>query len=292
MHIEVNGTRLWFDVDGPSLVPEGPRMRQRPTVVLVHGGPGSYDHSYFKPHFGHLAGQVQVVYLDIRDHGRSARSDPADWSFEVCADDLRAFCDTIGIAGPVVLGHSMGGFIAMLYGVRHPGHAGALILQSTMARFDLARLADGFRGAAGAEVAELARREYGGDPISDEEWAEVFAAFGPRVPGTQELARRIQNPGLGRPGMDLLRRLDVTSHLVGITCPTLVCVGDLDPVTPVAAAREIAGALPPGIGRLEVIQGAGHFPWLDQPGLYWPLITGFATTAAPGPSTQAPGTAV
>ena len=77
MHIEVNGTRLWFDVDGPSLVPEGPRMRQRPTVILVHGGPGSYDHSYFKPHFGHLAGQVQVVYLDIRDHGRSARNDPA-----------------------------------------------------------------------------------------------------------------------------------------------------------------------------------------------------------------------
>jgi hypothetical protein len=38
-----------------------------------------------------------------------------------------------------------------------------------------------------------------------------------------------------------------------------------------------------------VIQGAGHFPWLDQPVLYWPLITGFAITAAPGPTTQAPG---
>jgi len=183
----------------------------------------------------------------------------------------------------------MGGFIAMLYGARHPGHAGALILQSTMARFDLARLADGFRGVAGAEVAALARRDYSGDPITNGEWAEVFAAFGPRVPGTQELARRIQNPELGRPGMDLLRRLDVTSQLAGISSPTLVCVGELDPVTPVAAAREIVGALSPGIGRLEVIQGAGHFPWLDQPGLYWPLITGFATTAAPGPTSQAPG---
>ena len=47
MHAQVNGTRLWFDVDGPALVPEGVRMRQRPTVVLVHGGPASYDHSYF-----------------------------------------------------------------------------------------------------------------------------------------------------------------------------------------------------------------------------------------------------
>ena len=39
MRIEVNGTRLWFDVDGSSLVPEGRAMRQRPTVVAVHGGP-------------------------------------------------------------------------------------------------------------------------------------------------------------------------------------------------------------------------------------------------------------
>lgn len=40
MRIDVNGTRLWFDVDGPALVPEEAEMRQRPTVVLVHGARG------------------------------------------------------------------------------------------------------------------------------------------------------------------------------------------------------------------------------------------------------------
>jgi len=35
MHVQVNGTRLWFDVDGPGLVPEGDTMRERPTVVLL-----------------------------------------------------------------------------------------------------------------------------------------------------------------------------------------------------------------------------------------------------------------
>jgi pimeloyl-ACP methyl ester carboxylesterase len=74
MQIEVNGTRLWFDVDGPALVPDGDHMRERPTLVLVHGGPGGYDHSYFKPHFARLTGEAQVVYLDLRDHGRSART--------------------------------------------------------------------------------------------------------------------------------------------------------------------------------------------------------------------------
>ena len=55
MHVDVNGARLWFDVEGPALVPDGPAMRSRPTIVLLHGGPGSYDHSYFKPDFSRLA---------------------------------------------------------------------------------------------------------------------------------------------------------------------------------------------------------------------------------------------
>ncbi len=113
MQVEVNGTRLWFDVDGPAVVPDGDHMRERPTVVLVHGGPGGYDHSYFKPHFARLTGEAQVVYLDLRDHGRSARHDPAHWSFEACADDLRAFCDAVGIVRPTVLGHSMSGWIVL-----------------------------------------------------------------------------------------------------------------------------------------------------------------------------------
>jgi pimeloyl-ACP methyl ester carboxylesterase len=140
MHVDVNGTRLWFDVDGPALVPDGPQMRERPTVVLLHGGPGSFDHSYFKPDFARLAQAAQVVYLDLRGHGRSEWGDPASWSFELAADDVRAFCDALGITRPVVYGHSLGGFVAMVYAVRHPGHAGALVLQSTMARFDFGRL--------------------------------------------------------------------------------------------------------------------------------------------------------
>jgi pimeloyl-ACP methyl ester carboxylesterase len=73
VQVEVNQTRLWFDVDGPALVPDGASMRPRPTVVLVHGGPGGYDHSYFEPAFSALTTRAQVVYVDLRDHGRSRR---------------------------------------------------------------------------------------------------------------------------------------------------------------------------------------------------------------------------
>ena len=281
MHVEVNGTRLWFDVEGPSLVPDGDQMREKPSLLLVHGGPGGFDHSYFKPHFTRLTDVAQVVYLDLRDHGRSARHDPADWSFEVCADDVRAFCDAIGLARPIVFGHSMGGFVAMLYGARHPGHAGALILQSTNARFDLTRLVEGFRRFGGDEVAELARRDYAGDDVSDEEWARVFAAFGPRVPSRDELARRLRNPQVNAHGMELFRQLDVVAELARITSSTLVCVGELDPVTPVSASQEIVDALDPEITQLEVLEGAGHFPWLDCPDQYWSVLSAFVTVNMP-----------
>jgi proline iminopeptidase len=275
MQVEVNGTTLWFDVEGPALVPEGAAMAARPTVLLVHGGPGSYDHSYFKPSFAAMAAVAQVLYVDLRDHGRSARHDPADWTFEICADDLSALCAALGIVRPIVLGHSMGGFVALLLGTRHPSCPGALVLQSTMARFDLDRLVDGFRRFGSDEVAELAGCDFGGEPVSDEAWAEVFHTFGPNVPGPETLARRIQDPEVGVVGMGRMRALDVVDQLARIQCPTLVCVGDLDPVTPVAAAQEIFDALPSGVRRLEVMENVGHFPWLDAPDAYWSLLKQF-----------------
>jgi len=281
MQIDVNGTRLWFDVDGAALVPEGTEMRQRPTVVLVHGGPGVYDHSYLKPAFERLAEHAQVVYLDLRGHGRSHWGNAAEWTFEACADDVRAFCDAVGVDRPVVLGHSMGGPIVLLYGARHPGHAAGLIVQSRFARWDPPRLVEGFRRVASDEVAEIAKRSYAGEDVPEEEWARVFAAFGLHVPAERKAAAP-QNLELNSHGMNLIRRLDIVDQLQRINAPTLVSVGELDPVTPVAAAEEIVRALPEGLGRLEVVPGAGHFTWLDAPDRYWPIIIEFVHSAVRG----------
>ena len=275
MQVDVNGTRLWFDVDGQALVPRGDSMEPRPTLVLLHGGPGSYDHSYFKPWFSRLADRMQIVYLDLREHGRSDRGDPANWSFEACADDVRAFCDTLGIERPIALGHSMGGFVAMLYGSRHPGHAGGLILLSTFARFDLDRLTEGFRSVAGDEVGELGRRAYGDEDVTDEVWARVFAAFGPHIPTDEELARRVRNTAVNERGGRLMTELDLLAELPKILSPTLVCAGSADPLV-TTATDEILGGLRPGVGRRVVIEGAGHFPWLDTPDRIFEVIGDFA----------------
>jgi pimeloyl-ACP methyl ester carboxylesterase len=281
MQVHAGGRRLWFDVEGPALVPDGPTMRERPTVVLLHGGPGGYDHSYFKPDFARLAEVAQVVYLDLPGHGRSEWGEPAAWTLELCADAVRDFCDALGISRPIVYGHSLGGFVAMLYGARHPGHGGALVLQSTFARFDLERIAEEFTRAGGDEVGEIARRSYDGDTsVTEDEWDRCWSFVGSWIPGGDEEARTVVNLSLNKSGLDVMRRFDVVDQLSRIDCPTLVIVGELDPITPVSAAREIVEAMPQADVRLEIIQGAGHFLWRDVPDRYWSLLTDFVAGRA------------
>jgi pimeloyl-ACP methyl ester carboxylesterase len=280
MRLAVNGTPLWFDVEGAAVVVEGSELRRRPTVVLIHGGPGVYDHGYFKPDFGRLSQHAQVVYLDLRGHGHSEWGRGADWTFEACADDIHAFCTALGIDRPVVLGHSMGAPIVLLYGARHPGHAAGLVVQSGFARWDPARMVEAFRRIGGDEVADIAGRSYAGEEVADEDWARVYAAFGPRRPDPEREAHTPRNLELNAHGMELVRRLDIVDQLAAVAAPTLVSVGAADPVTPVAAAEEIVRALPDGIAEIDVVEGAGHFTWMDAPERYWPTLVEFVERAA------------
>jgi proline iminopeptidase len=281
MRIEAGGIRVWFDVDGPALVPDGRQMRERPTVVLLHGGPGSFDHSYFKPDFARLAASAQVVYLDLAGHGRSDWGDPNEWTFEGAADTVRDFCDAVDIARPIVLGHSLGGFVALVYAIRHPEHPGGLVLQSTFARYDLGRIVEHFRRVGGDDIAAIAERAYGGaGDVAPEEWEPCWKLFGLWVPGDDERARTVAHRELNAPGLERMRDFDAVGDLRRIECPTLVCVGDLDPIAPVPAAREIADAMQPGRARLEIIEGAGHFTWRDAPDRFWPLLTEFVAASA------------
>jgi len=275
MHVDVGGAKLWFDVEGQSVVPDGTTMRSRPTVLLIHGGPGSWDHSYFKPAFSHLAAHAQVVYLDLPGHGRSSWGTPSEWSFEGCADAIRLFCETVGITAPVVFGHSMGAPIVLLYGARHPQQPAGLIACSGFAHFDVDRLVEAVHGVAGAEVADIARRAYNHQPVKDVEWDRVYAAFGPSVPDQAMLARRRRNLDLAFHGAQLTDQLDITEQLADIRSRTLICTGALDPITPVDAAHEIADHVPTGVAELEIFDHAGHFPWLDVPEKFWSTLVQF-----------------
>ena len=88
MRISLGDVSLWFDVSGPSVIPQGDTTVERPVLVAVHGGPG-LDHLTVKSALGPLAEDFQIVYFDLRGHGRSDHSSPEFWNMRTWADDLR-----------------------------------------------------------------------------------------------------------------------------------------------------------------------------------------------------------
>lgn len=282
MYVQLNDTRLFVDVDGPGLVPSGGRMRLRPTVVLVHGGPG-FEHSGFKPEFSRLRDVAQVVYFDQRGHGRSDRGNAPQWTLDVWADDIRELCDALGVERPIVYGHSWGGVVAMTYASRYPDHPGGLIVQSSTARFDLERTIEGFRRAGGDVAADVFRRYWGEhDRSARSEFAtHCVPVYGPWTPDPDHMTRLAINPDILLSAPTHFAGLDIRERLAHIRCPTRVIAGELDPLHGPDDAHEIAESLPPDLPRVEILESAGHFAWRDAPETFWPLVTSFLEEYAP-----------
>ena len=81
MFVTLGQQRIFFDVVGEKLALEGPKLRDKPTLLVLHGGPG-FDHSTMRPDFDRFAEIAQVVYVDHRGNGRSVPSDPSTWSMK------------------------------------------------------------------------------------------------------------------------------------------------------------------------------------------------------------------
>ena len=277
MFVTVNGVRLFFDVAGEKLVADGPSMRERPTVVLLHGGPG-FDHSMFKPSFSPLAEIAQLVYLDHRGNGRSESGDPAQWTLDQWGDDVRAFCDVLGIVKPVVLGYSFGGFVAQSYATRHPDHPGKLVLYSTGAKLDDTLSLDAFEAIAGREARAIAAAYYA-NPTA--ETRAVFRAvcmplYHTKPDDTHFGARFIVNNSVSNQFFSgEAKRMDFRPALGRIACPTLVVAGRKDPRVPLPLAEMIAEAIQPGLGRLAVFDDCGHGPHVEEPDRTMTLLRDF-----------------
>ena len=278
MRINVNGTSLFFDVEGPKLVAVDSAMVERPTVVLLHGGPG-FDHSGFKPSFSQLADVAQLVYLDHRGNGRSDRSDPSSWRLDVWADDVRAFCDALGIEHPIVLGWSFGGFVAMAYAARYPDHPSRLVLQSTAARLDVDAVAEAFRQIGGDAAADAAKAFWTNhdDESMVAYMQHCLPCYSPEPMDPNEMTRAVLNFDLLK-GFDGEMEMDQRAGLAAVTCPTLVLSGTLDPITPPSSSAEIMSALPPGVGQLETFERSGHYIHQTEPDPFFAALERFITT--------------
>jgi proline-specific peptidase len=269
VRIKIGDSWLFFDVEGAQLRPDGPLMREVPTLLLLHGGPG-FDHSSFKPAMSALTDVAQLVYLDHRGQGRSDRVSSEHWRLANWADDVKAFCDALEIKRPLVLGNSFGGFVAIAYATRYPSHPGKLILSSTAARIRLDRTYQAFERLGGTRVREVARRFW--ENPSEQTGVEYTRICLPlynrsaALGDPDTLRRTILN-------FELMfhfivgegRTFDFLPDLHRIKCPVLLMTGDDDPVFPIEDAQDMADRIAPQLLRFERFSNAGHGVYRDSP---------------------------
>ena len=284
MRISLGDVSLWFDLSGPSVVPQGDTTVERPVLVAVHGGPG-LDHMTVKPALEPLAGDFQVLYFDLRGHGRSDRSSAGSWNMRTWADDLRRLCDALGLRKPVVLGSSFGGFVALTYAALFPDHPGGVILASTTGGHqDQQRVIEAFGRLGGPEAADVAQRTYA-DETGDyrAEFLRVCYPLYSGTPGWAEESRQLQARMIKNMDVALhystheVHAFDPWSVIGAVRCPVLVLAGEDDPICPLPMVEELASQLPAETTRFVPLPGARHTIFRDRPDLAFAAVRNFVS---------------
>ena len=267
MHVEINGAPIFFDTVGAKLAAEGETMVERPSLLVMHGGPG-FDHSLMRLFFDRFADSHQVIYIDHRGNGRSGGA-PDTWTLAQWGDDIHDFCQALGVHRPAVYGLSFGGMVAMSYAARHPEHPSKLILASTAAKMDLEATYQAMERLGGPEARRIASRFWTdpGPEAATQYMAVCMPLYNPGAALSEQVRKRaiMRTEVMFHFILGEQRTMDLRPGLAKVACPTLVTAGGLDPITPVACSEAIAAALPEGLAELVVFDEAGHGVHRDEP---------------------------
>jgi pimeloyl-ACP methyl ester carboxylesterase len=259
-----------------------------PTVVLVHGMINSSRH--WEAVARELAGSYRVIAPDLIGHGDAA-TPRGDYSLGAHAASIRDLLTTIGVERATIVGHSLGGGVAMQFFYQFPQRTERLVLISSGGLGDdvspllrsaalpgsgaLLRLATRPRlvGALAAAGGRLRRRG-----VATGVYLQAVArALGP-----------LQEPGSRRAFLQTLRAvIDVQGQKVSASdrlyllgeMPTLIAWGERDRTIPIEHGLEAERAIPNC--RFETIPGAAHFPNLEEPEALAAILADFLATTAP-----------
>ncbi len=246
-----------------------------PPLLLVHGFP--LDHTMWFGQIDHFSRGWRVIAPDLRGFGDSSVT-PGTVTMEQFANDLSALLDALGVAEPVhFCGLSMGGYIGWQFFRRHRGRVRSLILCDTRA------VADAPDAAANrVKLAEKAIQE-GAGVVAEAMLPKLFAKATHEkqrhlVEATRQVMEHTDPQGIAAALRGMAQRSDSSGLLATIDVPTLVIVGQEDPISTVDEMRALAAAIP-GAEFLE-IEGAGHMAPLERPRIANEAIERFLAAAA------------
>jgi pimeloyl-ACP methyl ester carboxylesterase len=245
-YVTIVGERTFYALYQGDVGKRSDDVQGRTNLVLVHGAGGS--HLDWPAPLRRLKG-ANVYDLDLPGHGRSEGTGRS--SISAYRDFLLAFLDASGLERAIVVGHSMGGAIALDFALHYPDRLAGLILVGSGARL---------RVAPAILTGILSDFETTVDLICD-------YAFGPSA--TEQL-KRLGRQRLLKTPPEVLHgdysacdAFNVMEHLGEVHCPTLVIGGTADRLTPPKYSAYLRDHIPGA--ELVLVDAAGHMAMLEKP---------------------------
>jgi len=216
-------------------------------------------------------GRYRLVALDWRGFGESEITNGIS-SMELFAGDVAGLMDALGIQNAILCGLSMGGYAAFAFLRKYPQRVAGLILADTRPGADTPEAQ-----ANRENVAQIAETQ-GTGAIADLQVPRLISEYTRRHhPEVEARVRQLIDEatpqGIAAASRGMAQRADSTELLGGISCPTLVIVGEQDALIPPSVTQDYASRIP-GV-QFAVIPQAGHLSNLEQPEAFLQAIGGF-----------------
>lgn len=260
MKATINNVQLAYDDHGVGL-----------PVIFLHAFP--LNRRMWEGELMALLGEerYRLVALDWRGFGESEITTGIS-SMELFAGDVAGLMDALGIQNAILCGLSMGGYAAFAFLRKYPQRVAGLILSDTRPGADTPEAQ-----ANRENVAQIAETQ-GTGAIADLQVPRLISEYTrKRHPEVEARVRQLIDEatpqGIAAASRGMAQRADSTELLGGISCPTLVIVGEQDALIPPAVTQDYASRIP-GV-QFAVIPQAGHLSNLEQPEAFLQAIGGF-----------------
>ncbi len=272
-YLELHGNRLAYQDEG-----------QGDAILLLHGMAGSSQtwRSVIRP----LSRKYRVIAPDLLGHGMSAKP-RSDYSLGAFAVLLRDLLDELGVARATIVGHSLGGGVAMQFVYQHPDYCERLVLIGSGGLGPDVGWTLRLLSAPGAELimpiiapqpvltaGEKVRSWFAKMGIESPRGGEIWNAYSSFSDAeTRQAFLRTLRSVVDYRGqaVSALNRLNVRADM-----PIMAIWGEQDAIIPVQHAYAALEARPDA--RIEVMPGVGHFPQVERPTEVVDLIDDFITS--------------
>jgi len=225
-----------------------------PAVLLIHAFP--LNNTMWASQVAALSGKFRVLAPNIRGFGQSQPS--SAWTMEEMADSLNEFLDKLGVKDSAVVGVSMGGYIALTFWSKFPKRVRQLVLSNSRAHADN----ETEKNARNDMIAAI---EQSGAAILPDRMLPRLLQPNPPAGVVRNVRKMIEStsPAAAVYAVMAMRdRMDFSSMLHRVECPTMVITGENDVIIRMEDSRAVADAI--SGARLVTIPNSGHLSNLEN----------------------------